>query len=83
MGSSRTDKEYRIGIIAVLLALLFLIIIAGLFYHQVILRKQYTIQSENNRIRVVPIAAPRGLVLDREGSDRVTQCVQHEVIGHE
>lgn len=55
----------KVGLAAVFITILFLG--AGLFRLQVIQHAELAEQSENNRIRVVPIAAPRGLVLDREG----------------
>jgi len=65
MRESGTNKGLRIGISSACLILAFLVIIGGLFYHQVILHSTYIVESENNRIRVQPIIPKRGVVFDR------------------
>jgi penicillin-binding protein 2 len=54
----------RIGMIVVILA--FLLLATGLVRLQVVEHAQLAAQSENNRIRVVPIVPRRGRVYDRE-----------------
>jgi penicillin-binding protein 2 len=47
---------------------LFLVLICGaLFYMQIIKGEHYYNQSVSNRIRIVPVDAPRGRILDRNG----------------
>ncbi|MEW6730733.1 MAG: penicillin-binding protein 2 [Acidobacteriota bacterium] len=48
---------------------LFFFVILGvrLWYLQVIQHQHYVKQAENNRVRDIPIPAPRGTILDREG----------------
>jgi penicillin-binding protein 2 len=55
----------RIGISAVILSLLFLI--AGAINLQVVHHAELSVQSENNRLRVVPIVPRRGTIYDRDG----------------
>jgi penicillin-binding protein 2 len=54
----------RVGLI--ILGVLLLVIIGGLFYHQIILHNEYQIQSESNRIRIQPVIPKRGVILDRD-----------------
>ena len=55
----------RIGIAAVILSFLFLG--AGLFNLQIVRHQELAEQSENNRLRVVPIVPRRGTIYDRDG----------------
>ncbi len=61
---ARGSRE-RIGIIAVVLVFFFLA--GGLVKLQVFDHLELAAQSENNRIRVVPIVPRRGSIFDREG----------------
>ncbi|MEJ2239905.1 MAG: penicillin-binding protein 2 [Gemmatimonadales bacterium] len=47
--------------------LMFGVLASWFFYIQVIGRDHYVLQSNDNRLRVAPIPAPRGLILDRNG----------------
>src|SRR5215470_12464913 len=48
--------------------LLFFVILAVRFWNlQVIQHEHYLKAAENNRVRDIPIPAPRGAILDREG----------------
>jgi penicillin-binding protein 2 len=57
----------RIPVIQVLSAGVFLVLFLGLWYLQVFKRDYYTELSEKNHIRSVPLSAPRGRILDRNG----------------
>ena len=46
---------------------LFFLLLSRLWYLQVIVADNLLDQSENNRLRFVPVAAPRGAILDRNG----------------
>lgn len=46
---------------------IFLLLILRLWYLQVVSTERYVALSEKNRIRYIPIAAPRGVIYDREG----------------
>jgi len=48
-------------------SLVILVLVLGLFKLQLIDHSKFVEQSENNRIRVVPITPRRGVVFDREG----------------
>ena len=57
----------RIVVGCVLLALLTLILIARMFYLQIIQHDVYTTLSDRNRIQLQPVAPIRGLIYDRHG----------------
>jgi penicillin-binding protein 2 len=45
----------------------FLLLVGAFFTAQVIQNKQYVMQSEENRLRPIPLPAPRGIIYDRHG----------------
>ncbi|MFL5489333.1 MAG: penicillin-binding protein 2 [Gemmatimonadaceae bacterium] len=45
----------------------FVVLIGAFFKTQVIQNKQYVMQSEENRLRPIPLPAPRGIIYDRHG----------------
>ena len=50
------------------LVLGFLFLIGAFFKTQVIQNHQYVMQSEENRLRPIPLPAPRGIIYDRHGA---------------
>ncbi len=70
----------RVAILGGLAVALFAIIFFRLWYLQVLSGEQYVQKADANRVRDLPIAAPRGQILDREGqpiaSSRITNAVQ-------
>src|SRR5437016_1846094 len=66
---SRDEKVSPIRLTAVQYMILgiFLLLAYGLWRLQVMQQDFYALQEEKNRIRNVPILAPRGKILDREG----------------
>jgi len=49
------------------LALIFGVLGGAFFRTQVLQHERYRLRSESNRLRALPLAAPRGVVLDRNG----------------
>ncbi len=49
------------------LAIGFVLLVGAFFKTQVIHYKQYVMQSEENRLRPIPLPAPRGIIYDRHG----------------
>jgi penicillin-binding protein 2 len=49
------------------LAVAFLVLIGAFFKTQVLQHKQYVLQSQENRLRPIPLPAPRGIIYDRHG----------------
>src|SRR6478672_13514803 len=70
----------RVAILGGLALALFAIVFFRLWFLQVLSGEQYVRQANANRVRDLPIAAPRGEILDREGqpivSSRTTNAVQ-------
>ncbi len=59
------QKQYIL--FCAVVVLITMIYLVQLWHLQVILGQSYRFQSENNRIRVEEIAAPRGIIFDRNG----------------
>jgi penicillin-binding protein 2 len=57
------DRTILVGVI-----LLFFLLVVRLFALQIIKNEYYTELSEENRIRIVPVEPPRGLIYDRHGT---------------
>ncbi|MBA2607260.1 MAG: penicillin-binding protein 2 [Acidobacteria bacterium] len=57
----------RVSVIQVLAFLLLTILGARLYYLQVVKGEYYSEKAENQRIRFIPIPAPRGAIFDRNG----------------
>jgi penicillin-binding protein 2 len=70
----------RVAIISGIAIALFSVIFFRLWYLQVLSGEQYVRQADVNRVRDLPIPAPRGQLLDREGhtivASRTTNAVQ-------
>ncbi|MFI5234181.1 MAG: penicillin-binding protein 2 [Gemmatimonadales bacterium] len=45
----------------------FLVLAATFFNTQILEHQRYTLRAADNRLRAVPLTAPRGLILDRDG----------------
>ena len=50
------------------LILVFLLLAGAFFRLQVLQHDRYRLKSESNRLRAIPVPAPRGLILDRHGA---------------
>jgi penicillin-binding protein 2 len=66
--STRTaDRRERLRVARALVVGLVLLLLGALFRMQVLRHSAYALQAEGNRLRAVPIPAPRGTVYDRHG----------------
>jgi penicillin-binding protein 2 len=61
------DVARRARMSSLALVLGFLFLMGAFFKTQVIQNKQYVMQSEENRLRPIPLPAPRGIIYDRHG----------------
>jgi penicillin-binding protein 2 len=61
------DIQRRGQIASGLFAVLFALLLGAFFRTQVLQHAQYVLQSEENRLREVPLPAPRGTIYDRKG----------------
>src|SRR3989344_1496516 len=57
----------RISVIGILVVVLVLTLLLRLAYLQIFAHRHYETLSQANRIKPIPIPAPRGLILDRNG----------------
>jgi penicillin-binding protein 2 len=62
------DVQRRARVASALLFLAFVFLGGSFFRTQILQHAQYVLQSETNRLREVPIPAPRGVVYDRRGA---------------
>ena len=62
-----------------LLTLIFALLLARLWYLQVARGQDFLAQAQSNQTRDVPISAPRGLILDRNGVVLATSRASHSV----
>jgi penicillin-binding protein 2 len=65
----REDKvpSARLAIVQYAMLAVFLLLAYGLWRLQVMGGERYEMLAESNRVRTVPILAPRGIIVDREG----------------
>ncbi|QYO62556.1 penicillin-binding transpeptidase domain-containing protein [Leptolyngbya sp. 7M] len=64
---SSQNLGFRIGTIQVIVFILLTILGVRLYYLQVVKGEYYSERAENQRIRLIPIPAPRGAIFDRNG----------------
>ena len=69
----------RVAVLGGLAMALFAIVFFRLWYLQVLTGEQYVQQANANRVRDLPIAAPRGQILDRQGQSIVTSRTTNAV----
>ncbi|HEV8149659.1 MAG TPA: hypothetical protein VGP61_05685, partial [Gemmatimonadales bacterium] len=55
----------RTAVAQLLLGIIFLVLVGAFFRAQVLDVRDYRLQSEKNRLRQVPLLAPRGAIIDR------------------
>src|SRR5438477_11160329 len=58
----------------------FIIIGVRFWYLQVVQHEHFVKQAENNRVRDIPIPAPRGAILDREGRILVDSSPSYAIL---
>src|SRR3954468_12301970 len=57
----------RVGTIQIIAFVLLTILGARLYYLQIVKGEYYDEKAENQRVRLIPIPAPRGAIFDRNG----------------
>jgi penicillin-binding protein 2 len=77
---SEPSRVVRTGVLSILVVVAFLILIARLAYLQLYLGDTFRAMSEENRIRLVKIQAPRGVLMDRHGRIMVDNRASFDVI---
>jgi penicillin-binding protein 2 len=69
----------RVAIVSAIAIALFSVIFFRIWYLQVLSGEQYVRQANANRVRDLPIPAPRGEILDREGKPIVASATTNAV----
>lgn len=67
LGREEKVSPVRLTAVQYIIVAIFLVLAYGLWRLQVVNSDTYALQAEKNRIRTVPILAPRGRIFDREG----------------
>lgn len=70
----------RVGTIQILAFLLLALLGARLYYLQIVKGDYYAERAENQRIRLIPIPAPRGAIFDRNGKLLVDSRPTYNVV---
>ncbi len=78
IGDPQTVRR-RVFVCAGFLIVVFALLLTRLWYLQVVQGQQYLALAQNNRTRQVPLSAPRGLILDREGRVLATSRATHSI----
>src|SRR5882724_6795510 len=71
-GRDEKVSSLRLTAVQYIILVIFLVLAYGLWRLQVVSSEFYAALAEKNKTREVPILAPRGKILDREGRDIVT-----------
>ena len=66
-GDDTQNLRLRLNVIQALVLVLLAVLVTRLYYLQVINGERYAEIAENQRIRLLPILAPRGSIFDRNG----------------
>src|SRR5215831_4395893 len=77
---SSQNLRLRLSIVNAVVILLLIVLGIRLYVLQVVRGKYYADIAENQRIRLLPIPAPRGVILDRNGKVLVDSRPIYEVI---
>ena len=68
MSQRMESPRLRLGVLGIVVIALFVPLFARLWYLQVLSSESFTEAAEANRVRVVQVEAPRGRILDRDGT---------------
>ena len=61
----------RVRVLSFVMIFFLLVTIGGLVFVQIVMNERYRAMSEDNRLKIVPLSAPRGTISDRNGQDMV------------
>lgn len=73
------SPRVRMSVLGIVVFALFAALFARLYYLQIMATDQYQVAAQANRIRVVPVEAPRGRILDRDGTVLVDNRISVQV----
>ena len=67
MPDDRRSLTLRLGVVQYLVAVVFAFLAVGFWIFQIAQHEKFREMAENNRLRKLPLPAPRGVLLDRHG----------------
>ena len=73
------SPRVRMSVLGIVVFALFASLFARLYYLQVMATDEFQVAAQENRIRVVPVEAPRGRILDRNGKVLVDNRISVQV----
>jgi penicillin-binding protein 2 len=73
------SPRVRMSVLGVVVFALFAALFSRLWYLQVMASERFEVEAQANRIRVVPVEAPRGRILDRNGKVLVDNRISVQV----
>jgi penicillin-binding protein 2 len=73
------SPRVRMSVLGIVVFALFASLFARLYYLQVMATDQYQVAAQENRIRIVPVEAPRGRIFDRNGKVLVDNRISVQV----
>jgi penicillin-binding protein 2 len=76
---NQDSPRLRLSVLGVVVFALFASLFARLWYLQVMASDEFQVEAQANRIRTVPIEAPRGRILDRNGKVLVDNRISVQV----
>ncbi|MDQ2664749.1 MAG: penicillin-binding protein 2 [Gemmatimonadota bacterium] len=71
------EVRRRSGVAMLLISGVLVFLLGGFFRSQVVQHEKYALQSETNRMRLIPLPAPRGVIYDRNG-----KIIADNVVGY-
>jgi len=78
--ANRLLIQQRLRLFRIPVLLVFLVFGARLWQLQIIQGAEYTFKAERNRVRQIPIVAPRGAILDRNGAPLVENRPSFDIL---
>lgn len=81
MKESLRKDPVRPAVFTAAALILFLLLSLRLFHLQIVHGSEYRVKSEDNRIRLVEVVAPRGVIRDREGNLVVSNVPAYSCYG--
>ncbi|MFH1353802.1 MAG: penicillin-binding protein 2 [bacterium] len=76
----RPVPEKRFGFLLALLVVVMGVIIGRSFQLQVLQGKRWQVQAEENRVAVLPVPAPRGIIYDRHGQQLLENIASTDIV---
>lgn len=76
---NQDTPRLRMSILGIVVFALFASLFARLWYLQVMATDEYQVAAQSNRTRVVPVEAPRGRILDRNGTVLVDNRISVQI----